>query len=331
MPPHCHRAGAFIAAFACVLAALAIHGCGGSGAMQSPADVDAPRAGLVRDGDGDDVDEQTDRTTLRANWTAFADASPIARYEWRIESATGAIAQDWLAVGTATAAANTALALALGDRYVALVRAVDAAGNVSAPARSDGVWILGEGPPAWALQIERHGITWRFRAPRPVGAFANGDPWVLAPVDVVAIEPRCATVGDRTMHGSMVDPPADGIQGYDSALFGAFAAGRYEPARNRALGLDAAHPLHLDGDHSLVSTRSRIDPDSSPSLSQLRAAAVLTTLAQVPPSDAFRPPYAGSSDRHVRFVEGQLQWARLLSLPRPLDAPPIAEIAARFE
>jgi hypothetical protein len=298
--------------------------------MATPADVDAPRAGLVRDGADDDQDEQTDRVPLRANWTAFADASPIARYEWRIETAAGAIARDWRDVGTATAAVDATLVPTVGERYVALVRAIDAAGNVSAAARSDGVWILGDGPPAWALQVERHGITWRFAAPRPVGAFANGDPWVLAPVDVVAIEPRCEVVGDRTVHGSMVDPPADGVQGYDSTLYGDFGAGRYEPARNRALGLDAAHPLHLDGDHSLVSTQSRIGPDASPSLSQLRAAAVLTALAEVPRLDAFRPPYAGS-DRHVRFVEGQLQWARLQSLPRPVDAPPTEELAARFE
>ncbi len=283
------------------------------------------------DGTTTDLDQQDLLAPLRAAWSGFTDAEgAIASYQWRIETADGTLVEDWTDVGLATSAANATAPRIAGQRYRSLVRAADAAGNWSPSASSNGVWMLGSQPAPWALQIERHGITWQLAAPRPFGTFANGDPWVLGPIDIIAIAPGCTDYGGRTVHGSMVDPAPDGIQGYDSDLYANFADGRYDASRNRGLGVDADHPLHLDGDHSLISVESRVTPDADPSLSQLRRAAVLTVLAATPAADAFRPPYAGT-EKAVRFTERDLHWARLLRLRRPIDAPDPAAIAARFE
>ena len=52
-----------------------------------------------------------------------------------------------------------------------------------------------------AQSITRHGITWEFAEAVEFGRYANGDYWVLGPVDVVSINPPTATDGGRTVHG----------------------------------------------------------------------------------------------------------------------------------
>ncbi|HLQ38755.1 MAG TPA: hypothetical protein VK348_13180, partial [Planctomycetota bacterium] len=120
-------------------------------------------------------------------------------------------------------------------------------------------------PPALTVaadQVARHGITWHFDHPYPVGSFANGDPFVVGPVRIVAIDPRCEVVDGRTLHGSMVDPdPGRLEQGFDSALLGEWTADTYRQDRNVAHVLGRDRPLELGPDHSLVSVISEPQPD----------------------------------------------------------------------
>jgi hypothetical protein len=177
-------------------------------------------------------------------------------------------------------------------------------------------------------QVERHGITWHFAADCIVGAFANGDPWVVGPVVIVAIEPASVEVLGRIVNGSMVDPdPSTMQQGYDTCLFGDEKGERYSAQLNVGFGLSAAHPLELHAPVSLVSVQSRADRKALP---LLQTAAVLTVLSVPPAPDAFRPPYVvGSKKVAHRAVD--LDFQVLRSEKPVLDVPPIGTVASGFE
>ncbi|MBI4566069.1 MAG: hypothetical protein HY716_15390 [Planctomycetes bacterium] len=100
-----------------------------------------PTPGFVNDGPGEDIDEQTSRSTLEANWYGFGDEwSPIAAYEWAIGTTPGATdVQGWTDVGLATAASNSTLNLHIGNFYYVSVRATSQVGFTSAATVSDGV------------------------------------------------------------------------------------------------------------------------------------------------------------------------------------------------
>lgn len=184
------------------------------------------------------------------------------------------------------------------------------------------------GLPQRARSVQRHGITWTFAAEHVVGTYANGDPWVVGPVAIVGIEPKCAEVDGRVVHGSMVDPdPTTMLQGYDSRLFGDERRERYRQELNVAWNLSAERPLALGPVHSLVSVQSRADWKQ---MTQLQGAAVLTIVAAPPAPDAFRPPYVRGDKGPERRV-ASLDTSLLRREKATADAPPIGTVAAGFE
>jgi hypothetical protein len=196
----------------------------------------------------------------------------------------------------------------------------------TAPIVAQGGDVAGELERADALS--RHGITWRFDAAYVTGTFVNGDPWVVGPVRITAIEPRSVDVGGRIVHGSMIDPdPALLRQGYDSALGGDEYRDRYDAAANVALGVSRQQSLLLLPDRSLVSVQSRPDAKDIPTL---QSAAVLTCLAVPPAPDAFRPPYV-RGDKTVQHRAVELDFAVLRRLPLLASVPPIDSVARGFE
>ncbi|MGE3174908.1 MAG: hypothetical protein AB7O97_19935 [Planctomycetota bacterium] len=322
--------------FAPALCAVILFACSSGGTESGGAgssDTTPPLPGSVADGFGADVDTQTSTSVLSANWQGFTDDTGIAFYEAAVgTTAGGTEVLGWTPVGATTSVSAGGFALDVGTTYYIAIRAHDAAGNVSAPAFSDGVQVTGGGggsPVTTARALSQWGITWTFAQERTVGQFANGDWWVLGPVDVIDIAPRTANVGGRQLHGSMVNPVPNGRHGYDSALYGGFAPERYDAALNVAIGVSAGSPLHLGTGSSLVSTISQQTPDTGGSLSELRTAAVLTVLAATPPANAFRPPYSGS-DKTVRFTEAQLDYTRLAALSAPAGTPAMATVADQF-
>lgn len=179
--------------------------------------------------------------------------------------------------------------------------------------------------PAKADRIERHGITWRFDQPYVTGTFANGDPWVIGPVQIVEITPKCVVIDGRVLHGSMVDPdPSEMVQGYDSGMFGDEKRERYRDEKNAALGVSVEKPLHLAPVQSLVSSVSRPEAKALPTL---RAAAVLTCVAEAPAPDAFRPPYVrGAKSMAHRVVELDFRVLRRL---QPVPGAPSFDVVSR--
>ncbi|MBL9078104.1 MAG: hypothetical protein JNL08_11405 [Planctomycetes bacterium] len=315
--------------------------CTGAPARRDATPDGPPATAPVRDGLADDVDQQELRSSLFANWDAFADPEgfPVV-YEWAVGRFPGGTdVLPWTSVGGATRASLHELDLPMGFALYVSVRATDIAGNRSATATSDGV-LLGQQPEPVATgetaagdgqtfaAVERFGITWTFEKAVRCGRFVNGDWWVVGPVHVIAVAPASGADGGRVRHGSMVDPdPTATVQGYDSAMFGAEGKNRFDAAQNRALGLSRTHPLRLEPGMSLVSTISHPQPGELP---QLETCAVLTCVASPPADDAFRPPYCGK-DKRPRWRAGQLDLGRLARLPAPPGSPDPAELAPRFE
>jgi hypothetical protein len=179
-----------------------------------------------------------------------------------------------------------------------------------------------------ARVVQRHGITWHFDRDYVVGQFANGDPWVLGPAQIVRIEPGSTTVGDRVVNGSMIDPdPAVMRQGYDSALFGDEKRERYADELNVGSGVSDKRPLLLAPPCSLISVQSRADAKTVP---QLQTAAVLTCLVTAPAPDAFRPSYV-RGDKSIEYREANLDYSVLRRVRPAPDAPPIEVVALGFE
>lgn len=153
----------------------------------------------------------------------------------------------------------------------------------------------------------QYGITWTFDAEVVSGQFANGDYWVVAPVNVISITPA-STTGTETFNGSMINPGNyTGFQGYDSEMN---QGDIYSSALNVALDVDAGNPLTLVAGSSLVSTISQpftgteYGKDREPAL---KTAAVLTVLASAPASGSFRPAYAGT-DKTIKYNVSDLDY-----------------------
>lgn len=186
--------------------------------------------------------------------------------------------------------------------------------------------------------ITQYGVTWTFEKACAAGQFITGDWWVVGPVTVVSVSPEPGPVSsdatkikknhfgdhaikpDRRMrNGSMIVEKHTRNHGYDSRLIS------YKPE------LSQQFPLTLKINQSLISTHS-LDMPGGRNLAHpmmwasekknrnvLQSAAVLTCLAEAPPDDAFRPPYAGTEKPIYR--EKDLQWDRLQNL-EPVDGRP---------
>jgi len=188
--------------------------------------------------------------------------------------------------------------------------------------------------------IAQYGVTWTFQEKHESGQFANGDYWVVGPVKIIKIDPSSSelmgtttkdgfTLGGskptaRTMNGSMLNPVPlpSSMQAYDSNMYvgaGIYPqSASYDAHLNVALGVNAAHPLELPPDSSLVSSISY----EYGGRTQMKAAAVLTVLGRIPPDNgatSFRPPYSGTSK--PLYSTKNLRKNLLLNLPLPSVTP----------
>jgi len=178
--------------------------------------------------------------------------------------------------------------------------AAPVAEGAAAPAvEPGGAAVVEAAPEQQALrnEVSQWGITWTFAEPARVGRFVTGDWWVVGPVTVKSIVPAPA----EGRNGSVVNPKAGGAQAYDDRQAG------YNPSQRAAL------PLELKPGQSLVTTVSveKVGEKTPETVrgqycrGPILTAAALTCLAEVPPADAFRPPYVG--DAKPLFRTGQLR------------------------
>ncbi|MCZ7646078.1 MAG: hypothetical protein M5U26_12455 [Planctomycetota bacterium] len=201
------------------------------------------------------------------------------------------------------------------------------------PASPDGAGV------AERSSVSQYGITWTFDKPAKTGRFATGDWWVLGPVTVASIQPAPGPLaaeakveikkgvwGDtslkndmRMRNGSMIVLQCGGKHGYDSR------SSTYDPE------LSVKLPCALEPNRSLISTisNSAFPVQNFPhkimwskeknAQVALKAAAVLTCLAEEPPADAFRPPYGGTEKPLYRAAD--LKWDLLLKLQPAGEVP----------
>jgi hypothetical protein len=194
-------------------------------------------------------------------------------------------------------------------------------------------------------EINQYGITWTFAEEAEFGHFANGDYWVVGPVALVKISNSWHMHGFEpgpNKDGSMINPGADGRQGYDGSL------GSYRAESNAALPngkpVSAENPLVLKPGSSLVSTVSwlyesrektepgcpRFNGGTKTPRPVLRDGAILTCLAEAPPKGSFRPPYCGG-DKTVKFNVSQLKRDRLPKLTPVEGVPSVAKMERGFQ
>lgn len=166
-----------------------------------------------------------------------------------------------------------------------------------------------------ATSVTYYGITWKFAGDRPVGAFVDGEPWVIGPVSVTEITPNPAQSTSGTNHGSMVNPVPEKNFGFDSNPVVSREI-KYDPGLNVALSL----PVSLRPNDVLVSVRSHnVYPD------YLQVLCALTVLPEAPPAGSFRPGIYGA-DRTVRWHADRLDFSVLRRLRPVQDTPTLQTI-----
>ncbi len=185
-----------------------------------------------------------------------------------------------------------------------------------------------------ANSLSQFGITWTFDKELSTdgtgdtyqyGQFANGDYWVVGPVNITNIDPPSTFSGAREINGSMINPsPITINQGYDND----FGGGGYNRALNVAWGVSPSTPLPVPPHSSLISSIS-IVPSSHLHM-DLETAAVLTVLDAPAPSGSFRPPYCGS-DKTIKFNITDLDYSVLSKLAPVANTPSLSTWEDKFD
>jgi hypothetical protein len=175
--------------------------------------------------------------------------------------------------------------------------------------------------------VEDHGVTWTFSQPVTTGRFITGDPWVLCPATVIAIDPAPAA----GRNGSVLNlPPTDVGSGWDDRV----AEGRYDAT------LRSDPPIDLVAGDRLLSSISVETPglvenwlregEGELSDSPVWSISVLTCLDAPAPDDAFRPAFGEPVGVLRRFSELDLARLPALAPPSAVDDALLGELAARM-
>lgn len=176
-------------------------------------------------------------------------------------------------------------------------------------------WIAFSAQASAATSVTYYGITWTFSSDRPTGTFANGEPWVVGPVTITAINPNPSQSINGVQHGSMVNPIPNKNFGFDSHP----EVTRdivYEAAKNVALSL----PISLKAGDVIVSAKSRLEYPT-----WLQTVCALTVLDSPAPVGSFRPGIYGSS-RSLKWNVSQVNWNVLKNYAPVAATPSKAEI-----
>jgi hypothetical protein len=190
-----------------------------------------------------------------------------------------------------------------------------------------------------ATSVTIRNTTWTFSADKQVGTFANGDPWVVGPVSIIAISPGPVTVttayGDRNKNGSMLNPVVEAVQGYDTMLQGVYwqADWNYNIAKDASRpggsALSSGNPLTINSG-SLISATSYDDlPAGSGGGCRVQYMEILTVLSSAPASGSFRPAYCGT-DKTIPATSAQLRNSLLPTYAVPTSPPDLATIVSGF-
>jgi hypothetical protein len=165
-----------------------------------------------------------------------------------------------------------------------------------------------------------YSIEYVFASPVRCGQYANGDWWVVAPVQITEITPTAA--GGR--NGCEVDPSHFNQNPFDSRT------NNYNSST-----LCTVPQTFSSGTTSIVKAASSSTDCAGRHC--LEFATVLTVVDTPPanPGDAFRPPWFGSTKPSKTFRVSQLDMNRMPALPTDRESccgrrPTVADVASRF-
>jgi hypothetical protein len=195
-----------------------------------------------------------------------------------------------------------------------------------------------------ADSIKQGDVVWRFSESRPVGQFASGDWWVLAPVTITEILPSYQKITDTVslysrvalltfyINGWEVNPVANAYKhGFDGALYYNIT----DPAKSHfdsALVPKLPYTVTVEavessgGAVSIVKAVSNMENEKNKnylSYRRIKSAKVLTVVSHIPEGNGtklFRPPYV-KGDKPF-YSEDSIRWDRLPLYPSPVSDPP---------
>jgi hypothetical protein len=182
-----------------------------------------------------------------------------------------------------------------------------------------------------SIPVDEEGIGWTFDGEYECGQYCNGDWFVVGPVTITAISPGW----NGQDHGSMANPNRTNGQGFRANIEDFTDSVANKAGYSAALNAGASLPETFAAGTSLISSKTFTDPASHPDIDVRRgrpmveAAAVLTVVSQVPPEGSFRPPYGGTDKAH-RWVEADLEYAKLPKLALVGSTPDPNTLAALF-
>ncbi len=181
-------------------------------------------------------------------------------------------------------------------------------------------------------KISQFGITWFFDKEYDYGQYANGDYWIVGPVQIVGIDPPSLEVENRMINGSMtnVDPENWRTQGFCDGM-----EIDYDPSRNCARPngskLNVENTLTVPVHSSLLSSITRKPVGGVwPRRPLLDSIAILTVVESAPEEGDFRPSYTGT-DKTSHYNIKDMDYSFLPSLTGVEDNPDITEIEDYFE
>lgn len=168
--------------------------------------------------------------------------------------------------------------------------------------------------------VSHYGVTVYFADDHEVGKFANGEPWIIGPATVTAIDKPSIPITTSTTGGAMINPiPGDHPQGFCPRYSGATESCRYDPV----LDVSLKYPFTVNAGDSLIVARAigeEAEHDGGAYRAMVESVVGFTFLAEAPPSGSFRPGLYGK-DRRVRFNKDNIDWSVLKNL-KPVAATP---------
>ena len=186
-----------------------------------------------------------------------------------------------------------------------------------------------DNPANFRSSITHKGVTWTFDKNYTTGQYANGDWWVVGPVNITDVTPTTIRTAGSERNGMMVNPARGSNQGYDART-------RYNDYYSN---LNVTLPYVAANNSSLVKAVSEgpepIDGYLGGSKGHplyIKSYQILTVVGEAPAPGSFRPPYIGPGSRTSLWKASDLDYSKLKSLNSATltSRPNIATIAGYF-
>ena len=180
-----------------------------------------------------------------------------------------------------------------------------------------------------AASVTHFRVTWTFSENRLTGVFANGEPWVVGPVTLIAVTPNNDGTWDTSYpgepgpnSGSMRVTVPNRFQGYCTMRRYRIGLPHEGTYYDSSLDLSRAEnlPVTLTPGEMSMSAVGQAGAD----ISNINEICVLTVLAEAPADGSMRPSLFSTAPRVVRYNKSDINYSILKNLA-PVRATPSKE------